>query len=74
VKLRYTTERGRRVSYWRWNWWGPYRHGGCKDLNLSVRENTDVYYRVCLGNYGHPGGRPADVIESSCSPWGYASN
>jgi hypothetical protein len=71
VKLRFTHENGRYLSYWRWNWWG---NGTCKILDLRVKENRAIRYMVCLGDHGAPGGKRADVIDSSCSPWGYASN
>lgn len=41
----------------RWNWWGPSKFGGCKDINLNVREDLPLEYRVCLGVNGHLGGK-----------------
>jgi len=67
VYVDYYHEDGYYKTDWRWNWWGPYKHGGCKDINLRVAENTTIGYYVCLGDHGHPGGKPANVIESSCS-------
>lgn len=68
VSLKYKTESGKNLSYWRWNWSGK---GSCKDLNLSVDDDTGIEYMVCLGDYGKPGGKPADVIESSCGHTGW---
>jgi hypothetical protein len=67
VKLAYQHETKGYVNYWRWNWWGPFKYNGCKDLNLAVKENTIFKYKVCLGENGHPGGQKADVLEWSCS-------
>jgi hypothetical protein len=51
----------------RWNWWGPDRYGGCKDINIDAVEGTLVFYNVCLGLDAHPGGEPAYVVRNSCS-------
>jgi len=72
VKLTYAHETKGHVKYWRWNWWGAVKYNGCKDLNLRVKENTILHYKVCLGNHGRPGGKKADVLEWSCSAVGSA--
>jgi hypothetical protein len=69
VHLRYRSESGRNVDTWRWNWWGAERFNGCKDINLAVKEDTELFYKPCLGDHGEPGGKRADVIESSCGGW-----
>lgn len=74
VELTYTTENGRFVDYWRWNWWGPHVYNGCKDLNLSVSDSHVFSYRVCVGDYARPGGRPARVIYDSCSDYAYVAH
>ena len=74
VKLAYVHETKGYVKYWRWNWWGSIKYNGCKDLNLRVKENTILKYKVCLGNHGRPGGKKADVLEWSCSAVGSAWN
>jgi hypothetical protein len=67
VYLLYERVDGRNVEEWRWNWWGPYKYNGCKDLKLEVKDNTSIFYRVCLGDYARPGSKKAKVIKSSCS-------
>jgi hypothetical protein len=52
---------------WRWSWWGPDAHGGCKDVNPRVLEYTNIHYAVCLGDYARPGGKKPVVDYSSCS-------
>ena len=74
VKLTYAHETKGHVKYWRWNWWGALKYNGCKDLNLRVKENTILNYKVCLGNHGRPGGKKANVLEWSCSAVGSAWN
>jgi hypothetical protein len=74
VQLTYRTEHHHFVDYWRWNWWGPHKFNGCKDLNLSVDDGYAFSYRVCVGNHGHPGGAKATPIYGSCSPYYYLSN
>jgi hypothetical protein len=69
VHLIYESEHKGHLDYWRWNWKGGFR---CKDLNLNAREGTRFFYKVCLGDHGKPGGKPADVIKGSCSRWGEA--
>jgi hypothetical protein len=51
----------------RWNWWGPNRYGGCKDININAVEGSLIFYKVCLGLDAHPGGAPAFVVRNSCS-------
>lgn len=74
VNLEYTNEKGKYVEHDRWNWWGPYKYDGCKDVDLKVREDTRIYYQVCLGDHGHPGGKKGHVIKTSCSYWTWVDN
>jgi hypothetical protein len=67
VYLLYERVDGRAREEWHWNWWGPYKYNGCKDLKLDVKDDTTMFYKVCLGDYGSPGGKKAKVIKSSCS-------
>jgi hypothetical protein len=70
VELNYLGEDLVDREYDRWNWWGPYKYGGCKTININALEGSTVGYRVCLGVHGHPGGTPGDRLEGSCSRWG----
>jgi len=81
VQLQYRSHTGRNKDYWRWNWWGPTKYNGCKEVLRSdkdsdhvVAQGAQILYRVCLGKDGSPGGKGADVIESTCSSWGTAYN
>jgi hypothetical protein len=74
VRLSYLSESDVQRYYARWNWWGPHRFNGCKDINTAAAEGTPFMYRVCLGDYAKPGGRPADAIGATCSGWAVANN
>ena len=69
VELDYNSEENGPQRYDRWNWWGPYKYNGCKDINIDATEWSRVLYRVCLGVHGHPGGVPGHVNDASCSGW-----
>ncbi len=74
VRMVYLSEAGIQMDYARWNWWGPNRFNGCKDINTAAVEGTQFKYRVCLGDYAKPGGRPANAIDRTCSNWAVADN
>jgi hypothetical protein len=74
VHLRYRGENGRYYNHWRWQWWGPKRFNGCKDLDLAVAEGTTIFYEPCLGVHGRPGPPRADVLGSTCGGWATADN
>jgi hypothetical protein len=65
---------GYEVVEWRWNWWGPDEHGGCKDVNLRGLEYTNIHYSVCLGDSAHPGGKKPVVDYSSYSDLAFVYN
>jgi hypothetical protein len=74
VRLVYQNEAGESLDYARWNWWGPNRFNGCKDINTAARDKTLFQYKVCLGDYAKPGGVPANAIDRTCSDWAVAFN
>jgi hypothetical protein len=73
VYLDYTKANGDYVTEWRFNWDGPYKYNGCKDINLNVHEDTQIFYKVCLADHAKPGGQEPDVITGSCSDLVYAT-
>jgi len=52
---------GQREFDRRWNWWGPNKYHGCKDIDIDAVEDSLVEFRVCIGVNGSPGGEPAEV-------------
>lgn len=57
-------------SVWDWTtdwYWYSGGAGGCKTIDLRVREDTYIFFYVCLADHTTKGGLPPNKIERTCS-------
>jgi hypothetical protein len=64
VVYSYMASDGQVKTGYAWNYWGPYRHGGCR---TDTEDHSGPMVRTtCLADYAKPGGRPGKVLWNTC--------
>lgn len=64
VDVGYYNDSGKWVDDWYWIGGGS---GDCRDINLEVKEDTWVFYTVCLADHTKKGGKKPQIIGNTCS-------
>lgn len=64
VDVGYYHENGNWVQDWYWLGGGA---GDCRDINLKVKEDTWIFYTVCLADHTKKGGKKPQIIGNTCS-------
>ena len=64
VRARYRARGGwRTVAV---NHWGTKAFNGCRTADRNVGEDRFVQFQVCLARFARPGGRPIQILGSTC--------
>ena len=64
VRARYRARGGwRTVAV---NHWGTKAFNGCRTADRNFGEDRFVQFQVCLARFARPGGRPIQILGSTC--------
>ena len=48
------------------NYWGTKAFNGCRTADRNFRDARSVQFQVCLALFAKPGGRPIQILGSTC--------